>query len=153
MKLPTYLSLLEKSESTLAESFRQVAEGHGHEPDVHFICQTLAAQCDSHQQALKPILDRYGEGEADDEPARLHADGLNETRSGPLGLLRDLQDLYLLGSLVDITWTMIKQAGQGLRDTELLDVVADCEEETSKQLKWLSTRMKQAAPQALLVAE
>ncbi|MGR6901151.1 hypothetical protein [Glutamicibacter sp. V16R2B1] len=153
MNLSTYLSLLEKSESTLAESFRQVAEGHGHEPDVHFICQTLAKQCDEHQRALQPIVQRYGQGDVDDEPERLHADGLSETRKGPLGLLRDLQDLYLLASLVDITWTMVKQAGQGLRDEELLDVVRACEEETEKQLKWLSTRMKQAAPQALLVAE
>jgi len=96
---------------------------------------------------------RYGQGDVDDEPERLHADGLSETRKGPLGLLRDLQDLYLLASLVDITWTMVKQAGQGLRDEELLDVVRACDEETEKQLKWLSTRMKQAAPQALLVAE
>lgn len=153
MNLSTYLSLLEKSESTLAESFRQVAEGHGHEPDVHFICQTLAKQCDEHQRALQPIVQRYGQGDVDDEPERLHADGLSETRKGPLGLLRDLQDLYLLASLVDITWTMVKQAGQGLRDEELLDVVRACEEETEKQLKWLSTRMKQAAPQALLIAE
>lgn len=153
MNLSTYLSLLEKSESTLAESFRQVAEGHGHEPDVHFICQTLAKQCDEHQRALQPIVQRYGQVDVDDEPERLHADGLSETRKGPLGLLRDLQDLYLLASLVDITWTMVKQAGQGLRDEELLDVVRACEEETEKQLKWLSTRMKQAAPQALLVAE
>ncbi|QCY46422.1 hypothetical protein GcLGCM259_0661 [Glutamicibacter creatinolyticus] len=153
MNLSTYLSLLEKSESTLAESFRQVAEGHGHEPDVHFICQTLAKQCDEHQRALQTIVRRYGQGDVDDEPERLHADGLSETRKGPLGLLRDLQDLYLLASLVDITWTMVKQAGQGLRDEELLDVVRACEEETEKQLKWLSTRMKQAAPQALLIAE
>lgn len=153
MKLPIYLGLLHKSESTLAQSFRQVAQGHGHEPDVHFICQTLAAQCDSHQRALEPVLERYGEADIDDEPARLHADSLGATRSGPVGLLRDLQDLFLLASLVDITWTMIKQAGQALRDQELLDVVATCDGETAKQLKWVSTRMKQAAPQALLVAE
>lgn len=153
MKLPIYLGLLHKSESTLAQPFRQVAQGHGHEPDVHFICQILAAQCDSHQRALEPVLERYGEADIDDEPARLHADGLGATRSGPVGLLRDLQDLFLLASLVDITWTMIKQAGQALRDQELLDVVATCDGETAKQLKWVSTRMKQAAPQALLVAE
>lgn len=69
------------------------------------------------------------------------------------GVLRDLQDLYLLASLVDITWTMVKQAGQGLRDKELLDVVAACDGQTTKQLKWLSTRMKQAAPPALLIAK
>ncbi|MUK03071.1 hypothetical protein GM708_14755 [Vibrio cholerae] len=153
MKLPVYLGLLHRSEGTLAESFRQVADGHGHEPDVHFICQSLAAQCDEHQNALAPIIERYGEVEDDDEPERLHAQGLSETRSGPVGLLRDLQDLYLLASLVDITWTMIKQAAQGLRDEELLSIVTDCDTQTSTQLRWLQTRMKQAAPQALIVAD
>jgi hypothetical protein len=153
VKLPVYLGLLHRSEETLAKSFRQVSEGHGHEPDVYFLCQALAAQCDEHQKALAPIIERYGEVDEDDEPERLHAQGLSETRSGPVGLLRDLQDLYLLGSLVDITWTMIKQAAQGLRDEELLGVVMDCDGQTSTQLKWLQTRMKQAAPQALIVAE
>ncbi len=151
MKLPVYLGLLHRSEGTLAESFRQVSEGHGHEPDIHFLCQSLASQCDKHQKALAPVIERYGEVQDDDEPDRLHADGLKDTRSGPVGLLRDLQDLYLLASLVDITWTMIKQAAQGLRDEELLAVVGDCDGQTSTQLKWLQTRMKQAAPQALIL--
>ncbi len=153
MKLPVYLGLLHKAEGTLAESFRQVSEGHGHEPDVYFLCQALATQCDEHQRALQPIIDRYGEVDEDDEPERLHADGLQNTRSGPVGLLRDLQDLYLLANLVDITWTMIKQAAQGLRDKELLNVVNECDGQTSTQLKWLQTRMKQAAPQALITAK
>jgi hypothetical protein len=120
---------------------------------VHFLCLTLAGQCDEHQKALAPAIDRYGEVAGDDEPERLHAEGLSRTRSGPVGLLRDLQDLYLLASLVDITWTVVKQAGQGLRDSELLDIVAACDRQTGIQLKWLQTRMKQAAPQALIAAE
>lgn len=151
MKLPVYLGLLHSSEGTLAGSFRQVAQGHGHEPDVFFICHTLAGQCDDHQHALAPIIERYGEVHDDDEPERLHADGLKDTRSGPVGLLRDLQDLYLMASLVDISWTMIKQAARGLRDERLLTVISACDAETDIQLKWLSTRMKQAAPQALIL--
>ncbi|MGK3647180.1 hypothetical protein [Pseudarthrobacter enclensis] len=153
MKLPVYLGLLHSSEGVLAESFRQVAEGHGDEPDVYYLCHTLARQCDEHQKALAPAIDRYGEVTEDDEPERLHAQGLSETRSGPVGLLRDLQDLYLIASLVDVTWTVVKQAGQGLRDTGLLDIVASCDGQTTTQLKWLQTRIKQAAPQALIAAE
>lgn len=152
MNLHIYLGLLHNSEQTLADSFRQVAHGHGEEPDIHFLCQTLARQCDEHQQKLKPIIERFGEATGDAEPERLHADGLAQTRSGPVGLLRDLQDLYLLASLVDITWTMIKQAAQALRDQELLNIVEHCDRQTAIQLKWLQTRMKQAAPQALLTA-
>jgi hypothetical protein len=58
----------------------------------------------------------------------------------------------LLASFVDITWTMVKQAASALRDEELVSVVAQCDTETSTQLKWLQSRMKQAAPQALVVA-
>jgi protein tyrosine phosphatase (PTP) superfamily phosphohydrolase (DUF442 family) len=97
-------------------------------------------------------VERYGKAAPDNEPERLHAQGLSETRSGPGGLLRDLQDLYLPASLVDITWTMVKQAASALRDSELLSVVAHCDSEASTQLKWLQTRMKQAAPQALVAA-
>jgi hypothetical protein len=52
----------------------------------------------------------------------------------------------------DISWTMIGQAAQGVRDRELLETVNACEGQTATQIKWLKTRMKQAAPQALLVA-
>lgn len=152
MNLDIYLGMLHQAETTLAESFRQVASGHGAEPDVHFLCHTLARQCEEHSRMLLPVVQRYGEDLADGEPERLHAEGLSTTRQGPVGLLRDLQDLYLLASFVDVTWTMVKQAASALRDRELLDVVARCEGETAVQLRWLQTRMKQAAPQALLVA-
>jgi hypothetical protein len=152
MNLSLYLGMLHRAEKTLAESFRQVASGHGTEPDVHFLCHTLARQCDEHSRLLHPLVERYGEDLPDAEPERFHTDGLSGTRSGPVGLLRDLQDLYLLASFVDITWTMVKQAGSALRDRELLDAVARCDGETAMQLRWLQTRMKQAAPQALVVA-
>jgi hypothetical protein len=151
MLLPVYIGLLDRSEQALAQSFRQVAEGHGDEPDVFHLCHTLAGQCDRHREALRPVVSRYGE-QPDDEPDRLHTDALASTREGPLGLLRDLQDLYLLASFVDITWTAVKQAGMGVRDEELVSIVDDCEGETKTQLAWLSTRLKQAAPQALIAA-
>jgi hypothetical protein len=153
MNLHIYLGLLHRGEQTLATSFRQVSEGHGAEPDIHFLCQSLARQSEHHVDLLSPVVERYGEEGSDNEPERLHAQGLSETRSGPVGLLRDLQDLYVLASLVDITWTVVEQAGKALRDRDLLSVVGQCQQETEVQLRWITTRIKQAAPQALLVAE
>ena len=101
------------------------------------------------------MVARYGEqrhGDDVTEPDRLHADGVAEVRTGPVGLLRDLQDLYLLATLVDTTWTVVYQAAQGARDRELMEICQQCMGETTKQLKWLQTRMKISAPQALLVA-
>lgn len=51
-------------------------------------------------------------------------------REGALGLLRDLHHLH-----------------------ELLAAVHQCEEETAPRTAWLRTRMKQAAPQALVVSQ
>lgn len=153
MKLPVYVSLLAESESTLARSYRQVADAHSDEPDIHFLCITLAEQCENHRKKLDEVIERIGRAPDDDEPERLHADAIEEPRSGPLGVLRDLQDLYLLASLTDVTWTMVKQCAQALVDEHLLEIVEGCQKETSVQLRWLITRMKQAAPQALIAAK
>ena len=152
MNLASYLGLLRTGEAVLAETLRQVGDGHAEEPDVRVTCLRLAAQCDQHEQRLDAVVRRYGEGNTDNEPERLHAQGLSEVRKGPLGLLRDLQDVHMLATFIKETWTMVGQAGQALRDERLLTVAGDCSAEIQVQIQWLETRMKQAAPQALVVA-
>jgi hypothetical protein len=151
VQLAHYLGLLHKAEEDLAAAFREVAEGHGNEADVFHICSRLAGECDDHAARLQPFVERYGE-DAPEEPDRLHSEIFQGHREGGLGLLRDLQDVYLMATECDITWTLVGQAAQGARDTELLDVVNRCEGETAIQIQWLKTRMKQAAPQALVVS-
>jgi len=151
MFLAHYLVLLHRSQTNLADAFRRVAEAHGDEPDVRTLCTRLAEQCDNHADRLAPVVDRYRE-DAPDEPDRLHSELFRDTRTGCLGLLRDLHDLYLMACECDICWTVVGQAAAGARDTALLAVVHGCEKETAGQLAWLKTRMKQAAPQALVVA-
>ena len=58
----------------------------------------------------------------------------------------------MMATECDISWTLVGQAAQGARDKELPAVVRECGGETAIQLKWLKTRMKEAAPQALVVA-
>ena len=152
MHLATYLGLVDQGEATLADSFRQVAGGHAREADVVHLCERFAVQCDSHREQLGDAVARYGE-DRPNEPERLHAQGLDGTRTGGVGLLRDLHDLYLLVSYLDISWTVVGQAAKAVRDEDLQGVVAWCEKETAAQLKWLTTRMKEAAPQALVVAD
>ncbi len=100
----------------------------------------------------RPFTHRYG-SHPSGEPERLHADGMSSTRSGGLGLLRDLHDLYLLASYLDMAWKVVGQAANGARDQELIRTVEDCDKEMGSQQQWLTTRMKAAAPQALLVAD
>lgn len=150
--LATYVALADHSEQTLADSMRAVAQGHARQVDVFHTCHTLAGWSDQHRQKLVPVVERYGEREDIDEPERLRADALTSIRDGEIGLLRDLQDLHLLATLVHSTWTVIAQGAQGLRDHQLLDIATSSQAETTRQLTWLMTRMKQAAPQALIVA-
>jgi len=150
--LTTYLRLADHSEQILAESFRTTSGGHADVADVYYMCETLAGMSDAHRRQLSPVLERYGDGSDVDEPERLRAASLDVARQGEIGLLRDLQDLHLLATLVQSTWTVVVQGAQGLRDRELLDIAQSCLSETSRQLTWLQTRMKAAAPQALIVA-
>ena len=151
MHLAHYLGLLHRSQTELADAFREVAAAHRDEADVFHTCERLARQCDRHADELEPFAQRYGE-EASDEPERLHSELFQGTRTGGIALLRDLHDLYLMAAECDIAWTLIGQAAQGARDAELLEVVQGCEGETATQLAWLRGRMKEAAPQALVVA-
>jgi hypothetical protein len=146
-----YLGLLHKAQTDLADAFREVAQAHRDEADVVHTCGRLARECDRHAAELEPFVTRYGE-DAPAEPDRLHAVIFQGSREGGLGLLRDLQDLYLMAAQCDITWTVVGQAARGLRDDDLVEVVTTNEGETAIQLKWLRTRMKEAAPQALVVA-
>jgi hypothetical protein len=52
-----------------------------------------------------------------------------------------------------MAWVVVGQAATGARDQELIRTVEGCDKETESQQRWLMTRMKAAAPQALLVAD
>jgi hypothetical protein len=149
--LATYVGLADHSEKMLADSFRAVAEGHARVADVFHTGRLLASWCDEHRERLAPLVAKYGEDDIE-EPERLHAAGLAEIRNGEVGLLRDLQDLHVLATLVQTTWTVIMQGAQGLRDRDLLEVAEHCNAETQRQIAWLTTKMKIAAPQALIIA-
>lgn len=151
MHLVTYLEFLQRSEQRLAQSYRVVSDGHAGDSDVHYVTARFARECDTAADALTPVRDRM-QPASETKPERLHVDGLSEPRRGPIGLLRDLQDLYQLANLVDITWTLVRQAAQGARDRELFAIADQRAEQTDAQLAWLRMRMKTAAPQTLLVA-
>lgn len=153
MQLAHYLKLLHTAQEGLARGLRAVGAGHADDADVLHMCAKLAKQCDDHAAGLAPSVERYADDpDASEVCERLHSDIFGGPRSGGLGLLRDLQDLYVMAAEVDIVWTLVGQAAQGARDEELFEVVTVCEGETAMQLKWLRTRLKQAAPQALVVA-
>ena len=149
MHLGHYLSLLRRAETDLAGGLRTVADAHRDEADVHELAQRLAEQCDRHAELLDAAARPYP---VQDPPDQLYGDRFEGPRTGPLGLLRDLHDLYVIAAECDICWTLVGQAAQAVRDEHLVSVVGRCDSETAGQLAWLRSRLKQAAPQALVVA-
>jgi hypothetical protein len=151
VQLAHQLRSLHSAEQRLAAALRAVGDGHAAEVDVHHIAGILAEQCEQHAERLEPFAARY----ADEELGELdvpHRDLFGGVRSGPLGLLRDLDDLYLMACECELGWTLAGQAARGARDRELTALAGRCQGEAAQQAAWLRTRMKQAAPQALVVA-
>lgn len=151
MHVGNYLGLVHQSQEQLAEAFTAVAQHHQEEPDVYVECNLMSSWSLKGSQTLESLVNRYGE-ERSQEPERLHRDLFQGARSGGLGLLRDLHDLWLMVNEVHISFTVLNQAARALRDREMEQVCQDGLSIADRQIAWLTTRIKQAAPQALVAA-
>jgi hypothetical protein len=70
-------------------------------------------------------------------------------RFGGFGLVRDLHDLLTLATLVRGCWMGLLQAARERRDDELATVCREGDAATVRQIAWLETKLRQAAPQSL----
>lgn len=152
MFIANYIGLLHGSETHLKDSLLKVSEQHKSEPDIEQTCRMIAGWSDMHIHHLENFIKRYKE-DKEPEPEKLQKSLFHGTRKGGLGLLRDLHDLYLLATEVELSYMVILQASQALRDKELEYFCRDSAKETERQVNWLKTRIKQAAPQSLVAAE
>lgn len=152
MHIGKYIDLVHRTEVDLVKAFTLVANAHGDEVDVYQTCMLLSRWSQSLADEVQVFAAKYGE-EKDLEPDRLTQTLLKKTRQGAMALLRDLHDLYLVVSEVQICCTILKQGATGLRDEALMATCEEIERQSKRQLSWLMTRMKSAAPQTLIVAE
>ena len=150
MHVGNYLGLVEAGETHLAESFQAVSKHHGSEPDIRQMTELLASWSLENKKALAPLVARYAETR-EKEPASLQKALFHGPRSGGLGLVRDLHDLWLLAQEVSLSYVLLTQAGLALRDDEMLAILKRASSQTARQVDWLRTRIDQAAPQALTV--
>ena len=95
------------------------------------------------------MIDRYGDKE-EKEPDRLDYSMLT-MRTGSLGLLRDLHDLWLMTSEVKLCWIILLQSARALRDRKLKLACLQYGEQTRRQGEWLMTKIKQSTSQVLTV--
>jgi hypothetical protein len=159
VKLDKAITDVQEAEADLAKELRTIAERHAVEHDLYHLGHALARRCSDHLERLAPFADRYGAKPREDgdgeSPSLLEtlrhksAELLGRSELSGMLLLRDLRNLYLTAQEAEITWVILAQAAQAVRDRELLQVVSLCHEEAEARGKWLRTRIKQSAPQAL----
>lgn len=140
MKIGSVLAHLHEREEHFAKELASGAARHGDEHDVFHQCLTFAAAAEKRLRTLEPLERRYG-GSA-------HWAGADIDHGTTL--LEDLRALYLLTHEVAVTWVMALQAAKAARDSELEEVATTCHHQVETQAKWFLTRIKSAAPQALV---
>jgi hypothetical protein len=160
-KLGRYLEKLHEALTDLAGDYRKVGERHATEHDLFHLCHTLAKQCQGQADALSPHAERHAgdvpEG-SDEGPRESLLAGLRRATAAVVGrspmsgllLLRDLRQLHLAIEEAAMLWLIVGQAAQAARDRDLLALVEQCREEITHQLMWITTRVKETAPQVLL---
>ena len=145
-----YLGLTMSGERALGDAFVLVGLRHATEPEVLNAARLHSDWCHGHLEALRPAADCYGaERSADGE--RLRRALFRGRRLGGFGLLRDVHDLATLATSVHGCWIALLQAARERRDQDLEAVCRSCDAETRRQISWLETKLRHAAPQALTV--
>jgi anaerobic selenocysteine-containing dehydrogenase len=148
--LADYIGLLDASEKRLVKGFEQVRKTHLDEPDVDALCKLFGGWSKQAESMLKPLISKYGERQ-EGEPKRLDKALLVQRSQEGFDMLRDFHDLWLLVNESMMSLTVLEQAARALRDQELLDTLKHMKERNERQLTWLKARIKQAAPQVLVV--
>lgn len=146
----TYLFLAHAGENQLASAFNKVAEQHQQQPDVYSNCKLMAGWSQDNVDSLKPFVDKYSQ-QKDKEAESMTKALFQGPRPGGIGLLRDLHDLWLLANESKLSWIVLLQAAKGLRDKNLETACEKAQKITERQISWLLNRIKQAAPQTLIV--
>ena len=151
MYFPKYLNFVGQLEMAMAEAFRQNAERHSDEPDIRITCLNMVKQCASQSETLRAASARFPE-EPDVAMASVVSGQWSPDGQGSLALLRDLHRLCVVASELEIALIAVGQATQALHDKELDYTVRSCQQQIDTQIKWLKSRIKQAAPQVLIAA-
>ena len=152
MYISRYIDLVYRTEKDLVKAFKKAAAAHGNEVDIFQTCMLLSTWSQELVDDLEKFVDKYKK-EKDKEPDRLSNMLMKDTRAGDVALLRDMQDLYLIVSEVEVCCVVLRQGAAGLRDSDLMITCDKVARQSKRQLSWLLSRMKEAAPQTLIVAE
>ena len=148
--LGDYLAILSINENHLAEALGSMTTDFADIPDIVGECSLLAEWSRDALLLLAPLCERYPPGGqvTSCHPTKVFA--VRRPRHG-LNLLLELQNLLMLGNESFIIATVVQQAARALRDKALLAALEVIIVNNARQRQWLTSRMRLAAAQVLLV--
>jgi len=128
----------------LRDGLQALAERHMAEADVYHVGSALAVKCNE-------VARSFGDGEASaPEPA---GDLSSRTQQGGpaegMALLHDLRELAVRAHGAQIDVLIVQQGAMAARDKELVMAAQAATAEIGRVDKWLTTRIKETAPQAI----
>jgi ferredoxin-nitrate reductase len=148
--LADYIGLLVTNEDRLILGWEKLRNAHPMTPDIGMQSMLFMTWSSENAAAIRPHAARYG-GQRDGEPeAPDKAFSIGRPQSG-FGLLRDLQDLWLMVNESAVSVAVLIQGARALGDRELEKNLRAVESRNERQRTWLLTRIRQAAPQTLAV--
>lgn len=148
--LADYIGLLVTNEDRLILGWEKLRNAHPMTPDIGMQSMLFTTWSSENAAAIRPHAIRYG-GQRDGGPeASDKAFSIGRPQSG-FGLLRDLQDLWLMVNESTVSVAVLIQGARALDDRELEKDLRAVESRNERQRTWLLTRIRQAAPQTLAV--
>jgi len=149
-QIPVYLGIVVRGEQALAEAYETVAQHHATNDELRTRCGESAARSRAGAASLRSLAQQYGTSEQA-EAEQLRGAMFGGLRTGNLGQLRDLHDLYTLTSYLSIGFFALKQAGSALRNTALTATATARMDELTSEEGWLNSEIRAIAAQALVV--
>ena len=154
MTLRPALEQLHASTLGLAQELAETGERHAGDHDVFHMGRLLSARCAGLGSMLEPFLtgDARADGQGSFSSAeRRSAREVTEAaeRSGPT-LLRDLRQVEIDAHACVTDWMIVHQGAMATRDQKLLNLCELGMDEMRRVERWLTTRIKESAPQILV---
>jgi hypothetical protein len=139
----------------LSLDLRSASEQHAAEHDVFHMCRMLSTLCQDRIEELAPLAERVGaplrEQAERSPPSETESQGGAASAVDAAGsaLLEDLRGLLLTAHMTDIDWIIVHQGAQSARDLRLVEASQRGMTEVERIVRWLTSRIREAAPQLL----
>jgi len=151
MEIRSYMGLTSASEAILRDAYLQVSQRHESDADIRDGCRKMAAFAARRIESLHLVETQFGSTSAR-EPKLVRDALFRGMRVGGLGVVRDLHDLSILGNQVLLYWIELYQGVRALHESSAESICEQNIRGVERELSWLTTQIKQAAPQALTVS-